>query len=69
MSDEPVEEPNEIVAATHEVKVRGEAALRAAGDRVKRWPLTTIGLGVGIGSAAVAAAVLFANRSKNDDKR
>jgi hypothetical protein len=54
------EEPNEIVAAARDAKAR---AARLARDR-SNWPL--IGLGVGIGSAAVAAAMLYANRDKGD---
>jgi hypothetical protein len=59
--------PNEIVAATHEVQARIEAAAKAATDRAKRWPLAKIGLGVSIGSAAIAGAVLYASRSRDSD--
>lgn len=55
MSDE-----NEILAET---RARAEAAARvAAKDR--NWPINAIGWGFGaaIGSAAVAAAVLYAQR-------
>ena len=58
VSDEQ-ETPNEILA---EVKAHARAAEKAAVAKAKRWPLTTIGLAAGIGSAAVAAAVLFARR-------
>lgn len=57
---------NEIMAATAEAGERRDGALRAATDRMKRWPLAKFGLGVGIGSAAIAGAVLFANRGKSD---
>ncbi|MES2339754.1 MAG: hypothetical protein V4537_16800 [Pseudomonadota bacterium] len=62
MSDEQPKEPvaNEIVAAAEHAK----AAKARAGKDKANWPL--IGLGVGIGSAAVAAALLYANRDKND---
>ena len=55
------EVPNEIVAETLAAKERRDAAA-AAGDpaKAKGWPLATIGLG--IGSAAVVAALLYANR-------
>lgn len=57
MSDsEPV---NEIVAAAEDAKA---AAARTA--KRKDWPLKAIGLGVGIGSAAVAAAVLYTGRDR-----
>ncbi|MBB5716126.1 hypothetical protein [Sphingomonas aerophila] len=67
MTNKTEDAPNEIVAAVHEVTSRSEALVKAA-DRTKRWPLAKIGLGVGIGSAAIAGAVLFANRSKDGDK-
>lgn len=60
---------NEILAATAEASERREAARHGATDRTRRWPLAKIGLGVGIGSAAIAAAVLYANRSKGDDDK
>lgn len=55
--------PNEIVAAAKAAKERTERAAKQAADK---WPLKAIGLGVGIGSAAVAAALLYANRDKKD---
>ena len=57
MSDD---QTNEIVAAAKDAKAR---TARLAKDK-SNWPL--IGLGVGIGSAAVAAAMLYANRDKGD---
>lgn len=57
-------EPNEILATAREMKEHREAAEKAEGDKTRHWPLARIGLGVGIGSAAVAAAVLFANRQR-----
>lgn len=68
MTNKTDDAPNEIVAAVHEVTSRSEALVKAAADRTKRWPLAKIGLGVGIGSAAIAGAVLFANRSKDGDR-
>ncbi len=56
------ESPNEIVAAAQDAKARAE---RAAKGKKGQWPLKAIGLGVGIGSAAVAAAMLYANRDKD----
>ncbi|TPG15310.1 hypothetical protein [Sphingomonas oligophenolica] len=57
------DEPNEILAAVADAKAR-EAGAAHSGDRARknRWPMRFIG--VGIGSAAVAAAVLFANSGK-----
>lgn len=51
--------PNEILAA---VRAHARVAEQAVVERTKSWPLAKIGLGVGIGSAAVAAAVLYARR-------
>ena len=59
VTDKQDDAPNEILAA---VKAHARVAEQAVADRSKSWPLAKIGLGVGIGSAAVAAAVLFARR-------
>ena len=56
--------PNEILAAPKQAKLQAEAAAHNAAEKAKSWPLAKIGLGVGIGSAAIAGAVLFANRNK-----
>lgn len=64
MSDEQ-DAPNEIMA---EVKAHARAAEKAAAAKKKEWPLAKIGLAAGIGSAAVAAAVLYArSRGERDD--
>ncbi|WP_242097813.1 MULTISPECIES: hypothetical protein [unclassified Sphingomonas] len=65
MTDSTDDAPNEILAAAKEAKARSEAAAKAVTGKAKSWPLAKIGLGVGIGSAAIAGAVLFANRSKD----
>lgn len=57
------ESTNEIIAETLAAKQqRAAAAATAEWARAKRWPLATIGLG--IGSAAVVAALLYANRHR-----
>ncbi len=56
--------PNEILAAAKEAKLQAEKVAKAAAEKSKSWPLAKIGLSVGIGSAAIAGAVLFANRNK-----
>lgn len=56
--------PNEILASVKAAKDQAAAVAEKTAAKTKGWPLAKIGLGVGIGSAAVAAAVLFANRSK-----
>lgn len=56
---------NEIVTAARDAKARKDAAAgKDDAARAKRWQIGKFGLGVGIGSAAVAAAVLFANRER-----
>ena len=55
------EDANEIIAETRAVaQQRAAAAAVTQSAKAKRWPLATIGLG--IGSAAVVAALLYANR-------
>ncbi|MEG3180839.1 hypothetical protein [Sphingomonas sp. LT1P40] len=68
MTDSPEEDAiaNEITAAARAAR---ESAERAEGtpepaDK-KKWPLTQIG--IGIGSAALAAAVIYAARPRKDD--
>ena len=58
------EQPNEIVAAAkrHEA---GKVCADSATTGKRSWPIGAIGLGVGIGSAAIAAAMLFAGRRKD----
>ena len=57
--------PNEILAA---VAAHARVAESAVVERTKSWPLARIGIGAAIGSAAIAAAVLFA-RSRPDIDR
>ena len=56
---------NEILEAVKATKTQAASAADKAAQKARSWPLAKIGFGVGIGSAAVAAAVLFANRSKS----
>ena len=55
----PEDAPNEILA---EVQAHARVAEQAIVEKTKSWPLAKIGLAAGIGSAAVAAAVLYARR-------
>lgn len=57
---------NEILAAARDAKARRERA-DSADTKKHDWPIAAIG--IGIGSAAVAAAMLYANRNrgKRDD--
>ena len=63
MTDQSEDVPNEILA---EVKAHARVAEQAVVERAKSWPLGRIGLAAGIGSAAVAAAVLFSRRRDRD---
>lgn len=60
-------EQNEILAAAQDAKAARERAT-AAEPAVKgnKLPLAKIGVAAGLGSAALAAAVLFAQRRKKD---
>ena len=65
MSDDKAE--NEIITAAQDAKARKSAVGAnpeppAAANPAKRWPIAAMGFG--IGSAALAAALLYANRSK-----
>ena len=64
--EEQDEIANEITAAARAAR---ETAERAEGTPKpgdgKKWPLTKIG--IGIGSAALAAAVIYAARSRKKD--
>ncbi|TPG21035.1 hypothetical protein EAH79_07215 [Sphingomonas koreensis] len=54
---------NEITAAAHDARrCREGAAGTGEPGKHRQWPLTTIG--IGIGSAALAAALLYANRDR-----
>ena len=55
--------PNEILASVKAAKDQAASVATKTVEKSRSWPLARIGLGVGIGSAAIAAAVLFANRS------
>lgn len=62
-------EMNEIEAAAHAAKRVREAADKTDRDKQSaetkgNWPLVPIGIGLGIGSAALAAALLYANRTR-----
>ena len=56
--------PNEIMAAARAVKQQGEAAAKAVATTTKGWPLARIGLAAGLGSAALAGAVLCSGRTR-----
>ncbi|AXJ95637.1 MULTISPECIES: hypothetical protein [unclassified Sphingomonas] len=68
MADHQPDQPNEILEAAAAAKAAGHAADARTADPAKtgHWPMRIIG--VGIGSAAVAAAVLFANSGRKKKK-
>jgi hypothetical protein len=61
VSDEP-QDQNEIVALARAAKERSDAAAAAVREGARSWPVKRIGLGVG--SAALAAALLYARRER-----
>lgn len=71
MADEEAtpEPENEITAAAQRAKEAAEAAKETADPPQKtRWSnAATIGVAAGIGSAAVAAAWLYASRGRKKD--
>ena len=54
---------NEIEAAAHDAKRLRDAA-DARDKRTGDWPVAQIAIGVGVGSAALAAALLYASRPR-----
>lgn len=68
MTDKTDDAPNEILSAVKEAKAHAAAAGGKARRKARttNWPLAKIGLAAGIGSAAIAGAVLFAGRNKDD---
>ncbi len=66
MTEKTDDAPNEILSAVKEAKAHGVTAARKGPAKGKSWPLARIGLAAGIGSAAIAGAVLFAGRDKSD---
>ena len=59
-------EENEIMAAAREAKARQIAAENTPEPaRLSKWGIAAIGAGVG--SAAVAAAMIYANRNRKRD--
>ena len=70
MTDKTDDAPNEILSAVKEAKAHGVATKKPRAKGTS-WPLAKIGLAAGIGSAAIAGAVLFAGRDTGrgkDDK-
>ena len=58
---------NEIEAVAREhkrVRDAAEAAIAAGAGGPQTWPVVPIAIGVGVGSAALAAALLYAGRGR-----
>ena len=66
MSTDDQPETNEILAAAQHAKEARERATAPEPAAKGRLPLARIGVAAGLGSAALAAAVLFAQRRKKD---
>lgn len=67
MSTEDTTDTNEIIAAAKDAKeARERATAPEPRATAKKLPVGTIGVGLGIGSAALAAALLYARRRKKD---
>jgi homoserine kinase len=63
MTDQP--ELNEVAAAARDAKRAADAVADAKQpSKGQHWPLVPIGVGLGIGSAALAAAMLYANAER-----
>lgn len=63
MTDDTDQPVNEITAAAQDARRCADGAAGTAEPGKRRyWPLATIGFG--IGSAALAAAMLYANRDR-----
>lgn len=63
-------EMNEIEAAAlaaNRVRAAADAAELARRPNARNWPLVPLGIGLGIGSAALVAALLYANRPRDKD--
>ena len=67
MTDAP--EENEIMAAAREAKAHKDAAATTPDPgKLSNWGIAAIGV-AGIGSAALTAALLYANREKGGKAR
>ena len=63
------DEPNEILATAAAAKAHEQASRdNKEAARQRRRQVGKVGLGVGIGSAAIAAAMLFARRDRTPQK-
>jgi len=63
--DEPLPS-NEIVVAARQAGAveRAATAPEPPAHPERRWPVSRVGVGLGIGSAALAAALLYAGRNR-----
>lgn len=67
MSTDDSSATNEILAAAKDAKeARERATMPEPADKAKKLPIGTIGVGIGVGSAALAAALLYSRRRKRD---
>ncbi|HVI99134.1 MAG TPA: hypothetical protein VM657_08720 [Sphingomonas sp.] len=68
MTDSNQDCPNEITAAARDAREHDAAAApsKEAHRKRRRWPIASIG--IGLGSAALGAAVLYADRNRGKKK-
>ncbi|WP_119037069.1 hypothetical protein [Hephaestia caeni] len=68
MTDRHQDCPNEITAAARDAREHDEAAApaKAAHHKRRRWPVASIG--IGLGSAALTAALMYAGRNRDRKK-
>lgn len=67
MSGEPSETEDEIPSILEEAEAAKRSAAKAAGGSKRTRQLVT-GAAIGVGSAALVAALLYASRGRKNDK-
>lgn len=68
MTETPeINEIEDAVLAAKRVRAAANAADLERRATTRNWPLVPLGIGLGIGSAALVAALLYANRPRDRD--
>lgn len=68
MSSEPTYPKDAPVGSERASEAAQRAASAKTVDPRRKKPFVTTGVAVGVGSAAIVAALLYANRSRRNDK-
>ena len=68
MAKEPSYPEDEPVAGSPASEAAERAASAKTVDPKRKKPIVSTGVAVGIGSAAIVAALLYANRSRKQDR-